>query len=93
LTLGDKVIYIEAKGYFQDATEAAKYIWVKDVLGPNEELVFVFENPNTKIHYLKARKDGSKLTLGEWAENNNFRWFTVDTFKEAFVDKQTTLDS
>lgn len=78
-------MYVECKGYFQEASEAAKYIWVREVLGPNEELVFIFENPDTKLHYLKARQDGTKMTMREWAEKNGFRWFTIDTFKEAFL--------
>lgn len=78
-TLKGSLIYLEAKGYFQDSTEAAKYIWVREVLGPNEELVFVFENPETKLHYLAKRKDGTKMTMREWAEKNKFRWYTVDT--------------
>ena len=91
------VAYVEAKGYFQDATESAKYIWIREVLGPNEELVFLFENPDTKLHYLAKRKDGTKMTMREWAEKNKFRWFTVDTLpellKEIPVDKEATAHS
>ena len=77
-----KLVYLEAKGYFQDSTEAAKYVWVREVLGPNEEIVFIFENPETKLHYLAKRKNGTKMTMREWAEKNKFRWYTVDTIEE-----------
>lgn len=86
LTQKDRRVYVEVKGFFQDSTEASKYIWVREVLGPNEELVFIFDNPETPIHYLKKRKDGSRLTLGGWAESNGFKWYTLESFKEEFTD-------
>ena len=27
----------------------------------------------------KRRKDGTKRTHAEWAEKNNFKWYSVDT--------------
>lgn len=78
-------IYIEIKGYFQDSSEASKYKWVKEALGDNEELIFIFEDPDKALHYLCKRKDGSKMTMAQWAEKNGFRWFTIESFKEVFV--------
>lgn len=79
---GSKQILIEAKGFFQDASEAAKYKWVREALPEDTELVFVFEKPETRLHYLQRRKDGSKMSMAEWAEKNGFRWFTIDTIGE-----------
>lgn len=79
-------IYIEIKGYFQDSSEAAKYKWVRESLKEGEELLFIFEDPNKTLHYLSKRKDGTKLTMAEWAERNGFRWYTLESFKEVLVD-------
>lgn len=74
-----KTIFIEAKGCFEDSREAAKYRWVRKVLKANEELVFLFMNPNNKLPWAKKRKDGTTMTHAEWAEYHKFRWFTEAT--------------
>jgi hypothetical protein len=77
--LEDKNIYIEVKAILQDAHEIKKYPAIKKAMEDmGAELVFVFENPNKPIHFYKRRADGSKLTLGEWATKNGFRWFSED---------------
>ena len=82
LASGASEIYVEIKGYFQDAAEASKYLWVRKSLPPDAELVFVFESPSKAMHWLKARKDGTKQTMAEWADKNQFRWFTEESFLE-----------
>lgn len=77
-----KDIYIEAKGRFMDRTEASKYLWVRKKLPKNTELVFLFMKPNCAMPHAKKRKDGTKMTHAEWAEKNEFRWFTEETIKE-----------
>ena len=79
---GSTTLLLEVKGYFQDSSETQKYNWVRKSLKEDQELVFVFENPNTKLHWLKARKDGTKMTMAEWADKQGFRWFTIDTVGE-----------
>ena len=76
------ITYIEAKGRFRDSAEARKYVDVRAALDQSEELVFVFMKPSTPMPFAKKRKDGTKYTHAEWAENNDFRWFTKDTIKE-----------
>ena len=71
-------ILIEAKGYFQDRKDSGKYIWIKKCLAQNEELVFIFENPNKPIHFQSKRKDGTKMTHGEWCIKHGFRYFSED---------------
>ena len=80
-------IYIEIKGYFQDAAEAAKYLWVRKALPEGDELRFVFENPKTKMHWLKVRKDGTKQTMEEWADKHGFLWYTEASFLE-YMEQQ-----
>lgn len=82
-----KHLLVEVKGYFQEASEAAKYVWVREALPPDTELVFIFERPNTACHWLSKRKDGTKQSMAEWAERNGFRWFTLETFKESFPNE------
>jgi hypothetical protein len=73
---------IETKGRFRDSAEARKYKDIKDCLGKKEELVFLFQNPNTPFPRAKKRRDGTRMTHGEWAKNNGFRFFTELTVPE-----------
>lgn len=73
--LDGKTIYIEVKGRFRDNAEAQKYPFVRDVLQPNEELIFIFEDSKKPMPFAKKRKDGTKYTHGDWAEKNNFRYY------------------
>lgn len=75
-------LYVEIKGYFQDASEASKYLWVRESLPEDSELIFVFERPETKMHWLKVRKDGTKQTMAEWADKHGFTWYDEKTFLE-----------
>lgn len=77
-------ILVEIKGYFQEASEASKYLWVRKSLKEDQELVFVFERPQTEFHWLKRRKDGTRQTMAEWADKHEFRWFTLESFMEYF---------
>jgi hypothetical protein len=76
---GDKVIYLEAKGRFWDFAEYNKYVWIGKALKPHEELVFLFADPHAPMPATKKRKDGTKYSHREWAERNNFRWFSEST--------------
>ena len=40
----------------------------------------------------KRRKDGTKRSHGEWASDNGFRWFTVDTLPEEWRSESETKD-
>lgn len=101
--LNEKLWVIEVKGRFRDSTESAKYVWVRKMLeqwpyylksGCSEiELILLFENAATPMPFSKRRKDGTKLSHGEWASKNGFRWLCgksgvlseVET-KEQFVE-------
>ena len=43
------------------------------------ELVFLFQKPFSPMPGATIRKDGTKRTHAEWAETNNFRWYSEDT--------------
>jgi hypothetical protein len=65
-----------------DSSVASKYIWVRKVLPKDTELVFLFMKPDCSMPNAKKRKDGTRMSHREWAEKNNFRWFTEHTIKE-----------
>ncbi len=77
--VGDKIIYIEVKGFFSDRAETQKYKWIKKALHPEkEELVFVFEEPDKPMHFQAKRKDGTKMTPREWCIKQGFRVFSEE---------------
>ena len=77
-----RIILVEKKGRFQDREAATKYIWIRKHLKDNEELVFVFYDPKKPFPHARKRKDGTRQTHSEWAEKNEFRWFTDSDFDE-----------
>jgi len=78
-TLNDKTILLEAKGRFWDYNEYSKYIHVRTALPKNYELVFLFQKPFSPMPGAKVRRNGTKRTHAEWAETNNFKWYSEDT--------------
>ena len=84
---------IEYKGFFRDGPEASKYTWIRDVLPEDTELLFIFEKPTKPIHFRTKRSDGSKMTHGEWATKNNFRYFSVDSFVPFYKQIDKKVDS
>ena len=73
---------LEAKGRFWDYQEYNKYVWIRKSLKPNQELVFLFSNPYAPMPQAKRRKDGTKRSHAEWAEKNNFKWYSEETLPE-----------
>ena len=86
-TIGTKKILLETKGRFWDYAEFSKYIWIKKVLDPDVELVFVFANPSAPMPRAKKRKDGTKRTHSEWADYHGFRWFTENNLPNEWINK------
>ena len=80
--VGNKTILIEAKGFFAETNEATKYKHVRDHLPDNCELVFLFMRSTTPMPRAKVKKDGTKTTMADWAERNDFRWFSEDNIHE-----------
>jgi len=76
-----KTFYVETKGRFRDSTEARKYIFIRDHLPENSELIFIWEKHNTPFPFSKRRKDGTRATHTEWADKNGFRNWPQEFFK------------
>lgn len=68
-----KNIWIEAKGYFRTYSEARKYLCIRDTY-KDIVLLFVFANPDKAMVGARKRKDGTKQTIGEWADKHGFNW-------------------
>jgi len=77
-----KTILLEAKGRFWDYAEYSKYIHIRTALPKNYELVFLFQKPLSPMPQAKKRKDGTKRSHAEWAETNNFTWYSEETLPE-----------
>lgn len=80
-----KKIFLEVKGRFWDSTEYSKYIHVRESLPEDCEIVFLFYEPNAPMPRAKKRRDGSKRTHKDWAEENNFRWFSKESFPKEWT--------
>lgn len=74
----------EAKGRFRTYGEASKYIAVR-VSNPDYELIFVFSDPAKPMPGAMPRRDGTKLSHGEWATKNGFRYFTEQTIPRSLL--------
>lgn len=79
-------ILIEAKGNFRTGQEARKYVAIQKC-NPDIEIVFVFMNPNTPMPNSRKRRDGTRYSMAEWADRNNFRWYTKKTLPKAWRKK------
>lgn len=73
-----RTVLLEVKGRFRERSEASKYLYIREALKEEEELVFIFYKADTPMPHAKRRKDGTKQTHGEWAEKNNFRYFCMN---------------
>ena len=78
----NKIVLLEAKGRFWDYAEYSKYIHIREALPKDYELVFLFQKPFSPMPQAKKRKDGTKRTHAEWAEKNNFTWYSEETLPE-----------
>ena len=90
-TIDGKVILLEAKGRFWDYAEYSKYVHIREALPKNMELVFLFQKPYAPMPQAKKRKDGTKRTHAEWAETNNFKWYSEYTLPKEWIDEKERL--
>lgn len=79
-----KKFLVESKGRFRDSAEARKYLFIKEVLPADTELVFVMEKANTKFPFARKRKDGTWMTHEEWLTKSDIRYWIQDDFS---IDK------
>ena len=70
LSVGKMIV--ELKGYLrQDSQRKMKAIKAQY---PDLDVRFVFQKASATIQGAKKRKDGSKMTCGEWADRQGFVW-------------------
>ena len=86
--INGKTILLEAKGRFWDHAEYSKYIYIRKVLPKDTELVFLFQKPFSPMPGAKVRKDGTKRTHAEWAETNNFTWYSEETLPKEWKNEK-----
>lgn len=84
-TASGRMLIVECKGFFQDSAEAAKYKHIRAALNEGDELVFVFDKPDSPLPWSKKRKDGTRMTHGEWAQHNNFRYYSPLASREEIL--------
>lgn len=82
--------WLELKGRFRTAAEAAKYIDIRKHLHFHDkdkppELIFVFMDPKKKMPGARKRKDGSYFTMDDWAKKNKFKYCTMETIKQEWL--------
>ena len=85
-TLQGKQILLESIGRFWDYAEYSKYIWIRENLPEDVELIFLFAKPSAPMPGSKIRKDGTKRTHSEWAAANKFRWFAENTLPDEWIN-------
>jgi len=78
---------IETKGRMRNSAESRKYLYIREHLqfdsalylakGYYRQLCFIFMKPETPMPGARRRKDGTKLSHGEWATKNGFKWATM----------------
>lgn len=83
-THNDTLFICEAKGRYVDSQAASKLLSVREHMidwkvfkesGCTEiELILIFENAATPMPHARKRKNGTKLSHGEHATKNGFRW-------------------
>ena len=83
--IAGRTILLEAKGRFWDSAEYSKYKWCRECLPPKYEIVFLFFNPDYPMPGARKRKDGTKLTHGEWATKLGFRWYSRENFPKELM--------
>lgn len=80
LQVGEKILCAEVKGRFRTRSEASKYLDIREAIQKNgykgkaAEIIFIFQDANTPMPFVRKRKDGTKQTVGQWAEKNGFRF-------------------
>ena len=73
--------YVEIKGRFRTSDEARKYLFIRDHLPKDAELVFIFSKGSVPMPGAKRRKDGTKYTMAEWAEQHGFEWIDLNELR------------
>ncbi len=81
----DNIMYLaESKGRWVDSSDASRYQQIRSALKDwhvfkesgceDIELFYIFENHKTAFPHAKRRKNGTKMTNGEYASKHGYRW-------------------
>ena len=84
-----KTIYIEAKGRFRTSEEARKYVIISETLSPKEELVFLFQRPNTPC---RDHEEEKTVHVTQWQNGQtktDSSWYTMKQYLQGGEDDQT----
>ena len=77
----DRQILIEAKGFFRQGDDK-KYLSIKKCY-PKWRMIFVFSDPKKPVRKGGLpRKDGTRLSLAEWADQNGWEWCSESSLPE-----------
>ena len=80
----ERRILIEAKGFFRQGDDK-KYLSIKKCY-PKWRMIFVFSDPKKPVRKGGLpRKDGTRLSLAEWAEQNGWEWCSENTLPEDII--------
>jgi hypothetical protein len=85
-------VFVECKGRFRTRDEVNKYLLVREC-NPDVVIIFIFYNPDKPMPGARARKDGTKLSHGEWATANNFPWVHKDDVVDTDIYLYTALQN
>lgn len=77
-------ILIEAKGFFRQGDDK-KYSSIRECY-PEWRMIMVFSDPHKPVRKGGIpRKDGTKLSLAQWAEQNGWEWATENTLPKDII--------
>lgn len=84
--IGNKPIYLEAKGYFRTPAERQKMILSRDQ-NPGSDIRIIFQKAHNPIY------KGSPTTNAMWAETNGFPWADGGVVPEAWLQEAKREDN
>ncbi len=86
-------ILLESKGYFQHGSaDCKKYVSIAKC-NPHIELIFVFSRPQAKAYaQCRRRKDGTFMSLAEWAKKNNFLYYDTTNVPKELAKGQWSVE-
>lgn len=87
----DRRIIWEFKGYFRMRADASKYLPIVEACKEQGwRFIFIFQNPKVAMPGVRLRANGTRQTVAEWAQRNNFEWVTIRSIPKDLRCKMTT---
>lgn len=84
--INDTLFLVETKGYFMTSGEATKYLYIREAMdAESSELVFLWQKQGIFFPGSRKRKDGTRRTNEEWADDHGFRHWNKSEFKPEFL--------